>query len=536
MIYLLHQTVDEMAKAAGEREAFCVPGRSLNYAELAAASNRLAHQLVDSGVMRGDRVGIFLPRGLESVIAVFGIMKAGAVFVPIDPHVPVAALRRLINNCGISVLISHDTQMPTLQAYARAHGDLELVIGIGTVLTGGITSLPWSSLDSYPGESAPAIRMTEDDLAYIMYSSGSTGRPKGIMHTHRSGLAYARLSVATYGVHSGDRIANHSPLHFDMSTFGYFSSPLAGATTVMIPEAYTKIAASLAQLMEMQRITIWYSVPLALIQLLLRGVIESRDLSSLRWVMFGGEPFPVKHLTNLMRAWPQACFSNVYGPAEVNQCTYFHIPRREDGAPDLADGQSVPIGTIWPNTEGVVLDDDDQAVAPGEPGELMIRSPTMMQGYWARPDLNDRAFYRDQRNEAVDKVYYRTGDLVRLAPGGNLLFLGRKDRQVKVRGYRVELDDVEHALALHPEVNEAAVFPVRQNGNVARIEAAILANEAVTLEPGSLRAYLNERLSPYAVPEVVRLCTNLPRTTSGKIDRRALQAAAEQPENTENSR
>jgi amino acid adenylation domain-containing protein len=384
-----------------------------------------------------------------------------------------------------------------------------------------------------PADPPPQIRLVEDDLAYIMFSSGSTGRPKGIMHTHRSGLAYATLSVDTYGVRCDDCIGNHSPLHFDMSTFGYFSSPLAGATTVLIPEAYTKLTASLSRLIETERMTIWYSVPLALIQLLTRGVLESRDLSPLRWVLFGGEPFPVKHLRALMRQWPHARFSNVYGPAEVNQCTYYHLPPLEDGAEagegagEGTDTEVIPIGKVWDNAEGLVLDEQDEPVEVGGVGELLIHSPTMMRGYWARPDQNDRVFYRQRRQENLVRTFYRTGDLVRIREDGNLLFLGRKDRQIKVRGYRVELDDIEHMLTTHGDIEEAAVFPVRVVDEIDHLEAAVIPRNGVHPDPQALKSFLSDLLSSYAVPSTIEVVRSLPRTTSGKIDRRQLQAHAE---------
>ena len=528
MIYLLQHSIERAADHAADHGAFCVPGQGLSYGELVAGSRRLAHLLVEQGVRRGDRVGIYMPRGLETALSVYGVFQAGAAFVPLDPHLPVAALRKLVHDCGIRLLLSHERQRASLQGYV-ATGDvqIEAVIGLDGGLDDAIRSLPWTALEAFPDAAAPAIRATEDDLAYVMYSSGSTGRPKGIMHTHRSGLAYARLSVDTYGVGRDDRIANHSPLHFDMSTFGYFSAPLAGATTLIVPEAYTKVAASLAQLIEAQGITIWYSVPLALIQLLHKGVIESRDLSRIRWVLFGGEPFPVKHLRKLMTCWPQARFSNVYGPAEVNQCTYYHIPRTDTGAPLLQEDQPLPIGSVWDNTEGMVLDANDQPVTAGEAGELVIRSPTMMRGYWRQPDRNAVAFYRQPLYAGFDRVFYRTGDLVREDAEGQLRFLGRKDRQVKVRGYRVELDDIEHTLALHPDIDEAAVYPVRVDDSVHHIEAAVLTKVGVGTDAEGIETFLTERLSPYAVPDAIHLRGDLPRTTSGKIDRRALQAAAE---------
>jgi len=528
VIYLLHQSIDHLAARDPDKAAFCIPGQSLSYGEMAASTNQLAHLLAEHGVERGDRVGIFTPRGLESAIAVYGILKAGAAFVPIDPQLPSTALARLVDDCGIRVLVTHNAQKQVINAYAAEHTALDLVVGLDSAVN-GIATLSWSQLDQFPAAAAPSVRATEGDLAYIMYSSGSTGTPKGIMHTHRSGLAYARLSADVYGISGDDRIANHSPLHFDMSTLGYFTAMYAGATTVMIPEAYTKIAASLAQLLEAQGVTIWYSVPLALIQLLQRGLIETRDLSRIRWVLFGGEPFPVKHLQELMRRWPQARFSNVYGPAEVNQCTYYHIPRDSDGEPQIDTDQPVPLGAVWQNTEGLILAPDDTPVVPGAEGELVICSPTMMHGYWGRPELNAHAFYRQPLYEGFDKVYYRTGDLVRTREDGELLFLGRMDRQVKVRGYRIELDDIEHALTLHPGVEEAAVYPVKADGGVNHIEASVLARGGGSLEPEALKAHLAQRISAYAVPGRIWVRKEFPRTTSGKIDRRALQAAAENP-------
>lgn len=361
-----------------------------------------------------------------------------------------------------------------------------------------------------------------------MFTSGSTGQPKGIMHTHYSGLSYARLSVDTYQIAGTDVIGSHSPLHFDMSTLGYFSGPLAAATTILIPEAYTRLPASLSQLMETERITIWYSVPYALIQLHLRGVLESRDLSSLRWILFGGEPFSPGHLSELMQTWSHARFSNVYGPAEVNQCTYYHLPPIDQQ--QFSDSAPISIGSTWPNTNGLVVDENDQPVAIGKTGELLIRSPTMMRGYWGRDDLNAAAFYRHTGRSNIEQVFYRTGDLVTLQPDDHYVFIGRKDRQVKIRGYRVELDSVEQALSSHPDVEEVGAFTIRDAADVLHVRAALTLNpESLAAEPrtdtSQLIAFVAERLPWYAVPGEIRIETVLPRTTSGKIDRRQLAAA-----------
>ncbi len=551
--FLLSQLIDRAAEQDADHDAFRSPAGSLTYGELVGRANQLAHLLRDEGARRGDRVGIFMPRHVDSALAVFGILKAGAAFVPLDPHLPAQALERLIVDCGIRQVITHAQPAKTLlKMLARTENAGRIQTVIGPDLKAELTELaarapaskaeqiqcrPWSDLAAYETEAGPNISVLGDDLAYIMYSSGSTGRPKGIMHTHRSGLAYARLSVATYGVGPDDRIGNHSPLHFDMSTFGYFSSPMAGATTLIIPEAYTKLTASLSQLMADEKLTIWYSVPLALIQLLARGVLEERQLGCLRWVMFGGEPFARKHLYALMALWPQARFSNVYGPAEVNQCTYFHLPPVPDPAAAAADparnAEPVPIGRIWSDTEGRVLDDRDQPVAVGDPGELVIRSSTMMRGYWARPELNEKCFCSETLDGGFERVFYRTGDLVQARADGELLFLGRKDRQLKIRGYRLELDDIERTLSAHPTVEEAAVFAVRIDDETRKLSAAVSSKDGAGVDPEALRQFLVDRLSWYAVPSEIREVAAFPRTTSGKIDRRRLQAEAEAAETSD---
>lgn len=520
MGFLLHHSIDASARRDADHQAFRFAGEGLTYGQLVERANRLAQVLIAHGVRPHDRVGIYMNKCLELPVALYGILKAGAAYVPIDPTAPPARARFIAEDCQIRLLISHPSHRRKAARVADDTPSLEVVVGIGPPADtdGATTFLPWDVLDDASTED-PGVPLVEQDLAYIMYTSGSTGVPKGLMHTHGSGLAYARLSAREYGVRWDDRLGNHSPLHFDMSTFEYLTGPLCGATTVIIPEEVTMFPRSLGQLIEEERLTFWYSVPLALIQLLEQGEIAERDASSLRWVLFGGEPFAPKHLSRLAELWPGARFSNSYGPAEVNQCTAYHLPV----GPIDADA-TIPIGPVWPGAEGQILDDEDRPVAPGEVGELVIRSSTMMRGYWARPDLNGKAFYRRQLFDGFDKVYYRTGDLVRDCGDGNLLFLGRRDRLVKVRGYRVELDEVEAVLNALPGVAEAAAVDVRDAQDQASIAAAVLPREGAAIDEAALRRGATARLSFYAVPTRIEIRTAMPRTGSGKIDRKALRA------------
>jgi amino acid adenylation domain-containing protein len=520
MVYLLSQIIDRSAEKFPERRAFRIYGEEISYSELSVRSNQLARTLARQGVRRRDRVGIFMNKCLEMPISVHGIMKAGAAYVPIDPAAPAARLKYIIHHCGIRVLITQTSKINILSETIR-ETDLACLIGIDAVPDLDIRTASWQEVNDASIHQLDKGPTTEMDLAYIMYTSGSTGEPKGIMHTHHSGLSYAKLSAETFELCEKDILGNHSPLHFDMSTFEFFSGPLKGACTILIPEEYTKLPASLSNLIAEEHLTIWYSVPFALIQLLLRGAMETRDLSDLRWILFGGEPFPINYLRELMIRLPNARFSNVYGPAEVNQCAFYHVSK-----PPEKTEVSIPIGQIWANCEGLVIDSHDQPVDPGKTGELLIRSPTMMQGYWNREDLNQRAFYFRRPLPGYKETFYRTGDLVKLTQKGNYKYIGRKDRQIKTRGYRVELDEIEMALLSQKQVEEAAVFSIPDSEGSTLISAGVTLKDNQKVTESELMKYLKTKLPWYAVPRKIDIVKKFPRTSSGKIDRRALKHQA----------
>jgi amino acid adenylation domain-containing protein len=508
MIYWLPGIIKNSANRFPDHVAFRYENESLTFEELLKRSNQLAFMLSGLGVTRGDRVGILLEPSLETAISVYGIMSAGAVFVPMDPNAPPARNAYVINDCGIRHIIITKKQSRSLKKVLQEATSLEVVIGLDEKLP--VITVSWDEVAHCPFETV-SVRMLEDDLAYIMYTSGTTGTPKGIMHSHRSGLAYAKLSMDLYDVRATDILANHSPLHFDISTMGYFTMPLAGGTTVLIPESHKVIPASLSQLMEKERITIWYSVPLALIHLLQRGTLENRKIDSLRWVLFGGEPFPAKHLGSLMKLWNKAVFSNVYGPAEVNQCTYFHLSE----LPEI--DAAIPLGQVWNNTEVLIVDNNDLEVGDGDTGELLVRTATMMKGYWGKPELTQKAFFRREKFPNAEEIFYRTGDLVWRKSDGQLMFAGRKDRQIKIRGYRIELDEIESVLISHPYILETAVYNIK-NEEDHSVEAIVVLSESGRETEENIMEFLAMRIPAYAVPRRVYFSDKIPRTAAGKID------------------
>jgi len=517
--YLLHSAIYENALLRPRHPAVRFQKEELTYDQLAKNSAQLGNFLVDLGVKRGDRVGIYMNKNINSAVAIYGILSAGAAYVPLDPFAPIDRLIFVINDCQIRFLITNESRKDNLKEIIEKT-TLEGIIGIQNDVEINVPSYSWNQIFRHPS-SQPSINLVEQDLAYILYTSGSTGTPKGIMHTHRSGLSFAEWAVQTYQISSSDHISNHAPLHFDLSTFDFFAAAIAGATTVIIPEGITKLPASMARWIQDEKITIWYSVPFALIQMLERGGLDSKNLSSLRWVLFAGEPFPTKHLRNLMKTLPWARFSNLYGPTETNVCTYYHVaPLSEDS------DEPIPIGIVCENTEDLVIDTEGKPLPDGQIGELLIRGGTVMKGYWGRPDLTEKGFFRRSMFGYCEDIFYRTGDLVQKMPDGNYKFLGRKDRQIKTRGYRVELDEVEAALLSHPAVHEAAAYPVPDVEGSNLIEAAIILVQGEKLSEDDIVKHLSGRLPNYAIPAKIVISDDFPRTSTGKINRRELQERA----------
>jgi amino acid adenylation domain-containing protein len=514
---LLPEAVDRAAYRDASHPAIRFAGETLTYGALAERSDRLAYVLKERGVRRGDRVGIYVPKGFEGAVAIYGIMKAGAAYVPLDPGAPPARAATIAADCGITHVVSSARATAGVQALLVERPEITTVVGMAAEALPADVAIPWEAV-----ETMPLLRghggIGESDLAYVLYTSGSTGTPKGVVHTHRSAAAFAHRAAEAYGLHAGDRVTNHAPLHFDLSTLDYFATSMVGATTVVVPEGHTKLPASLARLLEGERVTVLYAVPLALAHLLLHGALEQRDLSCLRWVLFGGEPFPPKHLRALMTALPTARFANVYGPTEVNGVTTCILPPALDGS-----DAPIPIGRPYPGIELVVVDELGRPVETGTNGELWVRSPTMMDGYWGMPDLEARAFATVAANPGR---YYRTGDIVHADASGVFHFIGRRDRQVKTRGYRVELDEVEAVLCTHPAIVSVASFGVPDGNGSTVIEVAVVLENGSALTTHDILAHGRRVLPAYALPERVEIVAALPRTTSGKIDRVTLEAEA----------
>lgn len=495
--HILSELISAGAKASPEKIAFKSAERQITYQELDQKSNQLANWLVSQNVKQGDRIGILIEKNLVTAFAIYGVLKAGAVWVALDPSQPAEKLNSIIQDCGIKVLLTIPDHQRKIDQITTA----ELII------LGSKSGINWNTVFQEANDSPLDLGIKASDLAYILYTSGSTGEPKGIVHTHASGMAYARQSALLYEVSPDDVIGNVASMHFDQSTFGYFSAIYAGCTTYVFGTSELIMLGSFCEAVKANDISILYSVPSLFISLI-QGNFDL-DFPKLRWVKYGGEVFPPGMLNKLIKKLTSAKISNVYGPAEVNQCTYYTIT--EPVNPE----KEIPIGQVWSNTNYLILDSENQPVNPGEQGELLVHSSTMMSGYWNNDFLNEKAFFYDIQ-EGKETKYYRTGDYVYLNEDDELVFVGRMDRQVKISGQRVEMGAIEQGILKLPEVKNVAVFTCQTNGTRELCAAIVPKNS--TLDTDEIRKNLLNLLPKTSIPRNFFEVQSLPHSVNGKVN------------------
>jgi len=514
---LLHRMIDEAALRHPEAPAVRCEGATLTYEQLARQAHGLARVLLGTGLQRRARVAVLLGKGLNVPVGFYGALAAGGTLVPIDPRSPVEQVVRILRATGATHLVTEPGKRGMVLEAIAACPELAHVVGLDPDDEMPVEPVPWATVAAEACDRPPAVDVIELDPSYILHTSGSTGIPKLILHTHHSAMSFVEWAVSEYSLTPDDNLSNHSSHHTCFATFDYYAAARAGATTVILTPAVLMMPGSLSTLLEEERVSVWYSVPTALVQLSLRGDLEKRDLASIRWVLFAGETFPEKHLRRIMRQLPGARFSHVYGSTEVNVCTYSHLP--EDG--DLGD--PLPIGKACSNSSTLVVDSDLQPVPDGEMGELLVRGSTVMSGYWGEPERNRGVLVRRPSAGGLEEVYFRTGDRVRVLDDGTLTFVARADRQVKVRGHRVELEEIETALLSLEPVEEAAVFTVPDGEGSLAIRAAVVVGGGGRSTPREILADLGKLLPPQARPAEVAVLESFPRTPTNKVDRNALR-------------
>jgi amino acid adenylation domain-containing protein len=513
-VALLHQSVWEQALTRPDAIAVEEEDRAVTYAELAATADRLAVLLRQGGVRRGDRVAILLDNGIEACIAILGILRADAAYVPINPATPPARVASILDQveaaAALTVLSCEALLFDAIAMVQHNPPALTMVLDDRAPRAGATqTYADIATVTSV----LPPNENIEADPVYLLFTSGSTGQSKGVVATHRSVKATIRWGVEYFQMGGDDRISNHSRLSFDVSMFDIFCAFYAGAT--LCPLTDRGECAFPGDFIRRRRITLWFSVPNVISMLSRSGQLAEAPFPTLRAALFAGEALTPTMVQDWKTHQPLVPIYNLFGPTEASIIVTVH----NVGVDSPFDGSGVvPIGRAIRDAELFVLQmDRDEEADIGVTGRLVITGTQVTNGYWRRPDLSAAVFVPNPLKPGANSVCYLTGDLARRDADGLLYFLGRSDSQVKVNGFRVELGDVECAVGLHPAVNSVVAAV---HGEPLRLVVFVTLSRPATVD--DLYCHMKTQLPAYMVPTDLHIVQDMPVNDSGKIDRRAL--------------
>ncbi|MGZ6530041.1 MAG: non-ribosomal peptide synthetase, partial [Tumebacillaceae bacterium] len=470
---------------------------SVTYHELNERVNQVAHHLQKIGIGADALVGISMERSIEMIVALYGVLKAGAAYVPLDPEYPAERLAIIVEDAGLPVLLTREGLRNNLPA-----GETKVIC----------LDSDWDVI-AQESKANPHAAVKEDNLAYVIYTSGSTGKPKGVMIPHRAIVNHMLWMVRTFKMDAQDRIVLKTSFGFDASVSEIFAPLLSGAQLVLAPNGWQQNMELLLDTLIEKQITVFQVVPS-----LLRMVLEMNRpeaLKSVRVLFTGAELLPAELKDRLLAVY-EGAFINLYGPTEI--CidgTYWDTRRTEYT-------RIVPVGRPIDNMHVYILDKHLQPVPIGVAGELHFGGVGLARGYLNRPEITEEKFIPHPFSQEEGARLYKTGDLARFLPCGNIEFLGRLDFQVKVRGFRIELGEIEATLKQHPSISQALVLARADENGDQSLLAYLVAESTERPSNSELRDFLQKTLPAYMVPPVFQYLDAFPLTPSGKVDRKQL--------------
>lgn len=493
--HLLHELFERRCAAQPDRLAVLSSREAVSYGELDRRANRIAHHLRAHGVRRGDLVALLLPRSADAYAALLGILKAGAAYVPLDPEYPPDRIGAILDDCGAAALVSDDELAPLAASFRGA------VVRVDADAA-ALAAQSSERLDGRAGDGDP------HDLCYVIYTSGSTGRPKGVMVEHRSARHLVKAEAALFKVGPEDRVYQGFSLAFDASIEEIWLALHSGATLVSATPEMARSGPDLPRLLERAGVTVLSCVPSLL-------SMFSDEVATLRLLILGGESCPERLVERFARR--RLRIFNTYGPTEATVIAT---------CAELSAGRPVTIGRAIPGYRVHLLDDEAHPARRGAVGQICVAGIGVARGYVGLPDLTAARFVPDPlaSEGELDARMFKTGDLGRVDADGNIEFVGRRDDQVKLRGYRVELAEVESALLASKDVLAAACTVREETPGAATLFGYVVPRPGRQVDPQRLRAAMRTRLPPYMVPSWIEPVADLPRLANGKLDRDALPA------------
>ena len=495
----IHQSFEAQVERTPEAVAVVFEDQQLTYQELNDRSNQLAHHLRRLGVGPETLVGICVERSLEMMVGVLGALKSGGAYVPLDPTYPKERLAFMLEDIQTPMLL---TQQRLVEGLPQHRAD---VVCLDT---------DWQAI-AQESVKNPLSAVTADNLAYVIYTSGSTGKPKGVSVPHRS-INRLVFNTDYINLESSDRIAQASNFSFDAATFEIWGALLHGARLVGIDKDVVLSPKKFAAKIQEQSISVLFLTTALFNQI----VQEAPEVfSSVRHLLFGGEAVDPKWVKNVLQNGPPKRLLHVYGPTESTTfASWYLVEGVEEGE------NTIPIGSPISNTQIYLLDHHLQPVPVGVPGELCIGGDGLAREYLNHPELTTEKFVPNPFSSEPGERLYKTGDLARYLPDGHIKFLGRGDDQIKIRGFRVELGEIEVVLGRHPTVGETVVLAREDNPGDKRLVAYIIPKGRHSPTTGELRGFLKEKLPDYMLPSYFVILDRLPVTPNGKVARRSLPA------------
>jgi len=514
----LHEFFERQADLRPGQTALHCAGEEMSYAELERQANQLAAFLRTKQIGKDCVVGLLLPRSMDVYVGLLGILKADAAYVPLDPDYPVDRIGYILSDCGARALVTISTLAAKHAGFGGAVVELDShAAHIAAQTTERNASAGTNQAEARTANSGQAqsggITCFGTEPCYIIYTSGSTGRPKGVLIEHRSACNLVRAEAEIFQVQPADRVYQGFSIAFDASVEEIWLAFNAGATLVVGTREMVQAGAGLSQILGKAGVTVLSCVPTLLAML-------EEDIPTVRLLILGGEQCPQK----LVSTWckPGRRVVNTYGPTEATVIATFA---------ECHPKKPVTIGRAVPNYSVLILDSEMNPVPAGAIGEIHIGGAGLARGYVGRPDLTQEKFvsHRFTNDGEVPVRLYKSGDLGRLTPDGEIEFMGRADSQVKLRGYRIELSEIEAVLTECPGVLNAAVTVREDVPGAQQLVAYIVSGNGSLVEPEALRAALKSRLPTYMIPSVFEPIPTLPTLPSGKVDRKGLPAPRSRP-------
>lgn len=491
--------LEHTAKAMPDKVAICDERGSITYGEYRNKSLAIARQIIsvkrEMGMELKSPVVVYLEKGLEVLVSFMGVAYSGGFYSPIDVDMPESRIDKILEILQPSVVIT------TKELKSR----FEELSFQGNYLI-------YEEIESETCDEAVVSPVTEGiidtDLLYVLFTSGSTGVPKGVSINHRSVIDYIDWVTETFEISSEDKFGNQAPFYFDNSILDIYSCMKTGATLYIIPKKLFFQAVLLLNYIKDNGINTIFWVPSALIVVSKLKAFRNVDLTgTLKRVLFCGEVMPNKQLNIWRKYLPDVVYANLYGPTEITDaCTYYIVDR------EFSDEEPLPIGIPMKNTEILVLNEKDELVKEDEVGELCVRGTSLSMGYYNNPEKTREAFVQNPLNKAVPEIIYRTGDLVKYNEFGEIIYLSRKDFQIKHLGHRIELGEIETAVSSLEEVTLCCCLY-----NEKRQEIVLFLDSDLSRE--FIREQISELVPDYMIPGKVKYLADMPINANGKIDR-----------------